>query len=158
MIHFVHYIWDTDNKTVCSSQSEVTSKGHSRSSAMSFFIRSPGLSISDRKVGNIIFQQNRLNDLEAGSRSLAMAQFNNHISLYNDGVVQAVTFAYLIYWWTSCVDIWRRKISWPLNLGYGSLIVRIYMHDRYVAEIILPLTICVYLHSLLHIELRKKAI
>jgi len=33
--------------------------------------------------------------------------------LYNDGVVQAVTFAYLIYWWIPCTMRW---VTWVVLL------------------------------------------
>jgi len=50
---------DTDNETVFTVP-EVTFKGHPRPSAMSSFIRSPGLPIRDQKVGYTYFQTKSL--------------------------------------------------------------------------------------------------
>jgi len=61
---------------------EMTFKGNSRSSAMSSFVRSPGLSIRDQKSRLQLFSnKNSWNDLENQLQSLAMAQFNRpHIT------------------------------------------------------------------------------
>jgi len=46
------------------------------------------------------------------------------VKFYNDGVVQAVTFAYLIYRWYSC-------LMWWSNTEYGS---RITFHNVSTAD------------------------
>ena len=56
---------------------EMTFVSHSRSSAISSLVRSPGLSNGDKKSRLHFFSdKDRLNDLEGKSRLLAMAQFN----------------------------------------------------------------------------------
>ena len=40
---------------------------------------------------------------------------------YNDGLVQAVTFAYLIYWWVSCLLSLTRRVLYDIcSLARGS--------------------------------------
>jgi len=63
---------------------EITLKRHARSSAMSSFVKSPGLSIRDWKSKlHLFWDKNSCNDLEGQSRSLAMPQFSRpHITFY----------------------------------------------------------------------------
>ena len=44
------------------------------------------------------------------------------VKIYNDGMVQAVTFAYLIYWWVSCIRI-TEETSKPYYWGSRGLYV-----------------------------------
>jgi len=56
---------------------EMIPTGHSKSPAVSSFVRSPGLSTTDRKSKLHLFSdRNALSDLEGRLRSLAMAQPN----------------------------------------------------------------------------------
>jgi len=58
----MQYFWDTDNEIVYSGLREMTFKCHSRSSARSFFVRWPELSIRDRK-GRLHFFQTRTSEI-----------------------------------------------------------------------------------------------
>jgi len=62
------------------TEPEMTLKGHSRSSAMSYFIRLPGYFLSETgKVG--YYFQTKSRDLECGQGHWAMAQLNSpHIT------------------------------------------------------------------------------
>jgi len=86
----------------------MTRKSYSRSSTVSSFIRSPGISIRDQKIMlRLFWDKNIWNDVEGRSRPLAMAQFSSphiillvvyssHVSiLYHFSDVQRQIMAYL---------------------------------------------------------------
>jgi len=70
---------------------EMTFKGHSRSSAMSSFVKSLGLSIRERNSKlPLVSDKNSLHNLEGRLRSSAMPQFNRPLATVSQWYVVVI--------------------------------------------------------------------